>query len=322
MFDVVKFNTLATAPLHEEGLLFYDNQDHSLCYYNDETDVTLNIGREQLVRVYNNTGSAILNGKIVYVSGATTGWPTVTLARANSQIDVEAILGMVTADIEVETYGYVCISGVVHDVDTTAYPVGTILYLSADTAGAYTGTMPVQPNYAVEIGTVIAQGTTTGDVLVHVDRKPWFPSIEIIDTATSTALPTTPTIFKPSTIAYNDGFSYDSATGEISINTNASYSINITFNAMPSASNKNIYFYVEEFNGSTWSIKQYSGRQLRLPNQEETIVGINASRYYVKGTRLRFYIWGDATVDLHTTNLPGTTPGTVLTPAYRFLMAG
>ena len=39
-------------------------------------------------------------------------------------------------------------------------------------------------------------------------------------------------------------------------------------------------------------------------------------------TKLRLYIWADATVTLNTSNLPGTTPGTVKTPAYHFMMAG
>ena len=87
-------------------------------------------------------------------------------------------------------------------------------------------------------------------------------------------------------------------------------------------SNKNIYFYAEDSaDGVTWNTTRYSGRQLLLPNATETQVSVNASRYYAAGTRLRFYVWGDATVTLNTTDLAGTTPGAVTKPAYRFLIA-
>ena len=129
-------------------------------------------------------------------------------------------------------------------------------------------------------------------------------------------------MFLAPTVAHQNGFTYDSATGILTVTQSASYAISITFNAEPSASNKNIYFYAEEDSGSGWAPVRYSARTLHLPNATETQVLISAARYYAVGTKIRFYIWGDSTVTLRTTDLPGTTPGTVTLPAYRFLMAG
>lgn len=319
--DRIEFNTTPQVIPHKEGLLFYDPSDHSLAYYNDDSNVVVNIGREQLVRVYNNTGSVLLNGKIVYINGANSGWPTAALAQANSRIASEATIGMVTADITAGAYGYVCTSGVVHDIDTSAYPSGTTLYLSAVTPGDYTNVMPIQPNFEVEIGKVVMQGTTTGDVFIKVDRKEWHPSVQIMDTSVSVVLPTTPTVFKPPTTSYNEGFTYSSGTGELTFDNNGSYTVVIQVNAQPSASNKYIYFYVEENTGSGWVINRYTARKLELVNATEQQMTITATRYFAAGTKIRHVIWGDATVTLRSTDLPGTTAGTVTLPAFRWNVA-
>lgn len=78
---------------------------------------------------------------------------------------------------------------------------------------------------------------------------------------------------------------------------------------------------VEEDTGSGWNPGKYTGRTLRLPNAQETELIVTANRYYRKGSKLRFYIWGDADVSLVSTNLPGTIPGTVVQPAGRLLIA-
>lgn len=321
VFDYVRFNTEVEKPPHSKGLLFWDKDDHSLAYYNDENDVTLNIGREQLTRVYNRNAYTITDGQIVYIDGANTSWPTVSLARANSNVASQSILGMVTANIEPGTYGYVCVVGTVHGLNTSQYLAGTVLYLSADTAGAFTDIAPIQPNYSVEIGVVLFPDVL-GKIFIRIDKKPWFPSIEIIDNRNAVLLPTTPAVFKPTIVEYNDGFVYDGATGILTIQNNASYTMALTFNATPNAANKNVYFYIEEKVNSVWEIKKYSARKSKLDNQTEIQINISATKYYTKGTQLRFNIWSDPSVSLNTVNLPGTVAGTVVVPAYRFLMAG
>lgn len=319
----VRFDPAASAPSFAEGKVFYDSAAHSLAYYNDDQNVTVNVGREQLVRVYNSTLGTFLNGAMVYINGAVGGWPTIALAQANSATASQSTLGMVTADIAPGSYGYVCVSGVVNGVNTSAYASGATLYLSAAGPGGLTDTRPLQPNYVVEVATVLDSNAVTGKVLIRVDKQDWFPNIEVRDLRTTVVLPTTPQVFvaqNPVTPA--SGFSYDAGTGVLTFEQSGSYAITIQFNAEPSASNKNIYFYAEDsMDGVTWNITQYSGRQLLLPNSTQTQVQVNAARYYPVGTRLRFKIWGDDTIYLRTSNLPGTATGTVVKPAYRLLIA-
>jgi len=320
LYPFIRFDTLLDKPLHQEGMLFYDKQDHSLAYYNEDQEVTVNIGREQLVRVYNNTATTIPDTRLVYVNGANTGWPTVALAIANTRATSQSIIGMATSTIEAGSYGYVCVAGIVNGIDTSGYTAGTLLYLSATVPGGYTSEAPMQPNFEVEIGTVIFPDLH-GKVLIQINKHEWHPSLELLHPAATTTLPTVPTVFKPSMVAYNNGFQYDSSTGEILIENSGSYGITIQFNAVPSASNKNVYFYAEEDTGSGWQPKRYSGRRLELVNAQETQLVITADRYFPKGTRMRHVLYAESTVQLKSTDLPGTPAGTVTLPAFRFMMA-
>ena len=318
------FDDDLTNPAYQQGRLFYDNTNKALAYYNDAPDVTVQIGQENIVRVYNNTGSTILNGKVCYINGAFGAFPTVALAKADSSTTSQATLGICTADILTGEYGYITTDGVVHDINTNGMTAGAPVYLSDATAGAFTMTAPLQPSYDIIVGYVTEVSATTGAVYVHIDRLPWFPNGEIRLTAASTTLPTTPTVFTAPSVITQQGMSYDNATGVLTINTSGSFTLSHTFNCEPSASNKNVYFYVEESTdgGSTWVIARYSARELKLPNATQTQLIIVGSRYYATGTKIRYYLWGDATVYLKTADLAGTTPGTVTLPAYRLTLAG
>lgn len=168
--DYVDLSSTLGAPSYREGRLFYDNAAHTLAYYNDATNITLNIGQEIVVRVRNNTGSTLTDGQVVYINGASGNLPTVALARANSQATSGATLGMVTDSILNNANGYITVVGVVNNLNTNAYAEGTPLYLSASTAGAYTSTPTTAPNHNVLIGYVTRQHPTLGSILVRVNN--------------------------------------------------------------------------------------------------------------------------------------------------------
>ena len=311
-------------PAYQEGRLFYDKTQKALSYYNEVDGITVNLGQEQLVRVFNNSGATILNGQICYLSGGADDFPEVMLAQADSDATSSSTLGMATFDIADGAYGYVCTSGLVHDLDTSAYAVGDSLYLSAAIPGGVTNTLPLQPNYNIIVGYVTAADATAGTVFINIQRLPWYPNGQILLTAASYTLPTTPAVFTQPTAITQQGISYDAGTGVLTFNVSGSYTLSHTLNCEPSAANKNVYFYVEESTdgGSTWVIAQYSARELKLPNATQTQLIIVGARYYEIGTKIRYYLWGDATVYLKTADLPGTTPGTVTLPAYRLTLAG
>lgn len=174
--DYADFDTaLVSSPSFVEGRLFYDNVNKTMAFYNQEPDVTLQIGQEQWIRVYNNSGATIDNGKPVYITGSTSGWPTVALANANSVSTFNAI-GLATHSIEDATYGYVTTKGVVRDVNTSSLSTG-VVHLGV-TDGALQNQSPTYPNYPHEIGYCIVSDATNGSIYVDIQQH----TIEVLRT--------------------------------------------------------------------------------------------------------------------------------------------
>ena len=318
--ESIQFLTNLDDPLHSEGLIFYDKNDHCLAYYNEDENVKVSLSREQMVRVYNNNAFPIADGLACYINGATGGWPTIGLTIASSKLQTESTIGICTGRIEAYDYGYICISGNVSNINTAAYPAGTILYISGITQGELTSIPLLQPNYNVEVATVLVQSATIGSLMVRVDKKNWFPSLQLLH-LTNTVLPTVPTLFKPLITQYNDGFTYSSATGEVTFLQSGSYSLSMQVNATPSASNRSMYFYLEKNVGSGWVPDRYTARLHELINNYAEQVVFTDSEYFAVGTKIRLVIWGMATVTLLSTDLPGTVAGTVTLPAFRLNIA-
>jgi len=314
-------------PAHAEGRVFYDYVEKSLAYYNEASDLTVNVGQEELIRVYNATLSSFTDGQVIYISGADGGFPTIALARSDASATSKSTLGLVTHVIAPSTYGYVTTSGVVHDLNTNVdseghtLATGDTLYLSATIAGGYTNIPPVQPNYDITVGYVTFKSATVGNIYVHIDKQPWYGSLQLLNSASSVVLPTAPAVFILPTAPANQGFTYSAVTGVTTFNTSGTYTFTLALNATPSASNKKVYFYLETNVGAGWVINRYSARVNELTTGLVTQIVIADSGYFSAGTQLRFNVWADATVTLNSTDLPGTTAGTVTLPAARVTWA-
>lgn len=151
-------------PTHAEGRVFYDTTHKALAVYNDEADITLEVGQESWVRVYNTSGATIGNGKPVYVSGHSAGYPLVSLANATSESSYDAI-GLATHDIENNSYGYVSTFGVVRDINTAALTAGEHVFVGL-TDGTLTSTAPTYPSFPITLGWCLVSHATTGSILV------------------------------------------------------------------------------------------------------------------------------------------------------------
>ena len=158
-------------PAHNEGRVFYDSTHKTLSIYNDESDVTLNVGSELYIRIYNpSTTDTIFNGYPVYpmgVFGDETG--SVAIAQADSDA-TSNVIGVATHDIEPETFGYISRFGYVHDINTTGFTPGGTVYLSADTAGYLTTVKPGAPNNVIPLGGVTKVHASAGSVFLIMDR--------------------------------------------------------------------------------------------------------------------------------------------------------
>jgi len=173
--------TPVSIPSHSEGRVFYDDATNTLAYYNDETEMTVCLGRCLVKYVRNNTGSTILKGRAVYQNGGIPQLPTVALAKADN-VNTAKVIGLAGHDIETGTNGYVVTAGEVRDINVnqTNFTDGDSLSVSADTAGAW---VVIQPPLCLPVGWVDNANASTGKIWVSLNHS-------IIDTNTVFGLDT------------------------------------------------------------------------------------------------------------------------------------
>lgn len=153
------------SPTYSAGKFLYDTDNESLTFYNNDSNVSLQVGQEEWIRVKNVTGSTIPNGAVVYLNGANSGLPTIALAQSNSGATTVGV-GLTTESISNNAIGYVTSTGVVHGLDTSAFSAGSIVFISSTVAGGLTSTAPTAPNFRYRVGIVAVSDASVGSILV------------------------------------------------------------------------------------------------------------------------------------------------------------
>lgn len=167
--DYVDLDTAAT-PSAVVGRLSWDDGNGTANITLKGGNTNLAVGQELVARVYNDSGSALTDGQIVYISGAQGNRIAVKLANAASEATSAGTLGMVTEPIASGAEGFITIMGTVNGLNTIGLTAGNLIYLSASTAGAYTTTAPTAPNHRVILGYVERVHATVGSIYVKVDN--------------------------------------------------------------------------------------------------------------------------------------------------------
>ena len=169
--DYIDFTTNANVAISESLLTW--NADAGTLAFGVEGGLPLNIGTENLVRVYNNTGSPLAKGDVVSVTGAQGQTPTVGLSSASSEALSRDTLGIVQETIPNGDTGFVCTFGVVNNINTYGTTAGDPIYLST-TAGDFTSTEPQAPNHIVMLGWVVrvanTPSSTNGQIFVTINN--------------------------------------------------------------------------------------------------------------------------------------------------------
>lgn len=164
----IKFLSPSPVPAHEEGILFYDNLCGGLQLYNENSQLTWNIGGEVVLKVKNESGIEIPNGKIVKIVGEVLECVAlVELAQADSGEHARGAFAMTTTTVPDDGYGYATALGQVHGLDTSLWVAGTKLYLSDTVAGGVTNTAPT---ISVPIGTVVHSDDTIGSIFININE--------------------------------------------------------------------------------------------------------------------------------------------------------
>lgn len=165
--DSIQFDTAATAT-GAVGNLLWNDTDGTLEFQLKGGNVTLQVGQEQVLRVTNQSGSTMVDGQAVYITGSTGNHVTVTLAQANSEATSSKTIAVVTETIANNNSGFATTSGLVRNLDTSALTEGAAVWLSPTVAGGLTTTKPQAPDNSVLIGWCVRQHATVGMIYVHI----------------------------------------------------------------------------------------------------------------------------------------------------------
>ena len=152
---------------HSEGLIFYDSITNTFSGFIDRTNVTLNIGEENWLRIVNKSGVALSNGQAVYINGAQGNRPTILMAKADALSTSQGTIAVLTEDIADNDEGIATTFGLVRSFNTTGFTAGDELFLSATNAGGIVNVKPTAPDFVIRIGWAL-NSTVNGAILVNI----------------------------------------------------------------------------------------------------------------------------------------------------------
>lgn len=170
--DYIDFNTGATVT-QSPGRIYWDSGTGTLnvTVGDDGTGlIDLQVGQEEIVRVFNDEGTTLQKGELVYVFGSQGNRPSVKRAQAQGDLYSVTTLGMVDLPIASGAQGYVTTFGIISNLNTLGLSGGTPVWLSPTTPGAYTSTKPQAPDHTVLIGYVVRESATVGSIFVNISN--------------------------------------------------------------------------------------------------------------------------------------------------------
>jgi hypothetical protein len=138
--------------------------------YDVDNDGIVDGSETTQIIVRNSTGSTLTKGQVVYLSGATGNRPNAVLSKADTEATSSKTIGIVIANIANNSDGYIAVNGTLHNLDTSAFADGAAVWLSAATAGAYTSTIPAEPNHTVFIGYIARSHPTQGRLVIAIQN--------------------------------------------------------------------------------------------------------------------------------------------------------
>ena len=182
----------------ESRKLYWDNDNHTLSLEMGN-GVIQQIGQEQLSEVRNSTGSTILNGTVVMITGSVgeSGRLTVAPSINNGSIHSREIVGITTHDILTGEDGIVTSFGLVRDIPISIKPAGETwaagqrLYTNPTIVGSMTNIEPSAPNLKVIIGQIVFVDETKFSIFVRLNHGSYLGgdnNVQVTDLVTNDIL--------------------------------------------------------------------------------------------------------------------------------------
>lgn len=166
--DHIDFTGQTPTPDWQSGRVYY-NGAGSYFAGTEITDLNVNLGQQLVLRCINKSGQTISSGSVVHIvsSSNMSDTPSITTASYSAEISSAQTLGVVMRNIQNTAEGYVILNGILTKIDTSAYTVGQMLYLSE--TGSITAIAPTAPKHNVRIGQVI-RASQNGTIFVRVQN--------------------------------------------------------------------------------------------------------------------------------------------------------
>jgi hypothetical protein len=158
-----------------DGTLSYDNTTGVFSYTPPLlTDASVDAAQHVEFTVKNRTGSTLLKGEVVYISGLNGNTPEVSLARSNSSSTMPAF-GLVKADIADTADGIVVTFGSLRTLNVSnfgetgiTFALGDTLYVSSTEAGKLTNVAPAGESNLIQNIGKIERETPTSNMTIKV----------------------------------------------------------------------------------------------------------------------------------------------------------
>ena len=126
--------------------------------------VVLQMGQEMMALVRNGTGSTIVDGTIVMVTGSVGNSGRLVVAPYDGVSDASLIIGITTETIASGADGLATSYGKVRGLNTSAWAEGTVLYVNGSGLG-----VTETASLSMKIAAVITSHATNGVIMVRVD---------------------------------------------------------------------------------------------------------------------------------------------------------
>lgn len=154
------------------GRITFDNFE-GVAQISLSPNVTMALGVDTVLKVYNDTNDTLVDGTVVYRSGNINDTTKVQPAIANNHTISNNTIGVITEPIASNDYGFISRQGYVGGLllDPAVYATDQILYLSPSVPGTFTNQKPVAPNFITQIGYVykVSSDASTYDGQIYVD---------------------------------------------------------------------------------------------------------------------------------------------------------
>ena len=118
------------------------------------------------IQAKNNTGATLVKGKAVHITSVVSpsGKPEIELADSSSASNMPAV-GLVYDDILDQGEGQVIVSGIIENLDTSAWNAGQVLYVNG--SGDFSITKPQGTGLIQNIGIVARSHASSGSISVQ-----------------------------------------------------------------------------------------------------------------------------------------------------------